>query len=69
MVVIVAHRYGWVPDEQQGAEGKSITWLECDEAHRCAKELLIFLVDQKHPWPEDPWSAIPTARAESRKKP
>jgi hypothetical protein len=28
LVVLVAHRYGWRPE----ANGKSITWLECEEA-------------------------------------
>src|SRR5476649_955505 len=42
LVVIVAHRYGWVPD----ATGqKSITRLECEEAVSQGKEVLAFLVD------------------------
>lgn len=28
LVVIVAHRYGWVPPDQPGDQRKSITWLE-----------------------------------------
>jgi len=32
-LVIVAHRYGWVPeDEKHNPEGRSITWLECEQA-------------------------------------
>ncbi|MBZ5622073.1 MAG: SUMF1/EgtB/PvdO family nonheme iron enzyme [Acidobacteriia bacterium] len=48
LVVIVAHRYGWVPD---AADPKSITWLECLEAHRLGKEVLAFLVDKNCEWP------------------
>src|SRR4051812_1262205 len=29
VVVIVAHRYGWVPSDQPEGDSKSITWLEC----------------------------------------
>jgi len=53
LVVIVAHRYGWVPDGQPGPEHKSITWLECEEAVRSGQEVLAFLVDEKHDWPEE----------------
>lgn len=45
LVVIVAHRYGWVP----GPGEESITWLECKRA----KTLIAFLVDEKHPWPAE----------------
>jgi formylglycine-generating enzyme required for sulfatase activity len=34
VVVIIAHRYGWVPPGQPGANAMSITWLECEEALR-----------------------------------
>jgi len=49
VVVIVAHRHGWVP----GPGPKSITRLECEEAVRLGKEVLAFLVDPASPWPED----------------
>jgi hypothetical protein len=30
LVVIVAHRYGWIPEKQpEPDKKKSITWLEC----------------------------------------
>ena len=32
VVVITAHRYGWVPEEQPDDDDKSITWLECEHA-------------------------------------
>ena len=51
VVAIVAHRYGWVPDEDT-ADEKSITWLECEHAANDSKEILAFLVDEKHDdWP------------------
>jgi hypothetical protein len=53
LVVIVAHRYGWVPPDQPGGNYRSITWLECLEAEREGKEILAFVVDEKQPWPED----------------
>jgi hypothetical protein len=53
LVVIVAHRYGWVPENQPGGERKSITWLECEEAARLGKEVLAFLVDETAPWPDE----------------
>ena len=31
LIVIVAHRYGWVPPRQGKARHKSITWLECEQ--------------------------------------
>ncbi|MEN8259435.1 MAG: DUF4062 domain-containing protein, partial [Pseudomonadota bacterium] len=53
LVVIVAHRYGWVPSDQAGEKFKSITWLECEQAANDGKEVLAFLVDDKHPWPQE----------------
>lgn len=51
VVVIVAHRYGWVPQDQPGAETKSITWLECEKAAQDGKDVLAFVVDEKCEWP------------------
>jgi hypothetical protein len=46
LVVIVAHRYGWVPPDQPGKEGKSITWLECEQAAvNDRHEVLAFILD------------------------
>ena len=53
LVVIVAHRYGWVPPGQPVNQFKSITWLECEEAVRQGKEVLVFLVDPSCDWPLD----------------
>jgi tetratricopeptide (TPR) repeat protein len=56
LVVIVAHRYGWVPSaEQGGRDGKSITWIEVEAALRRESRpvpVFAFVVDNAHPWTE-----------------
>lgn len=52
LIVIVAHRYGWVPDVQAGTDRKSITWLECIAAKEAGKDVLAFLVDESFEWPD-----------------
>jgi formylglycine-generating enzyme required for sulfatase activity len=49
LVAIVAHRYGWVPEDQPGGGTKSITWLECERA----KEVIACVVDENHTWPKE----------------
>ncbi|MCU0875173.1 MAG: DUF4062 domain-containing protein [Pirellulaceae bacterium] len=39
LVVVVAHRYGWVPPDQGADPPKSITWLECEQAASEGKEV------------------------------
>ncbi len=52
LVVLVAHRYGWVPSEEQRGDGeRSITWLEVDEARRAGLQVLPFVVDEDSVWP------------------
>jgi len=51
VVVIVAHRYGWVPPNQPPGEHKSITWLECEQAEQDHKLVLPFLIDPTADWP------------------
>src|ERR1017187_4116176 len=54
VVVLVAHRYGWVPDATENPGGKSVTWLECEHAWNVSgKEVLAFLVDPDHKWPPE----------------
>ena len=53
LVVIVAHRYGWIPPDQPGRHRKSITWLECEEAVKSGEEVLAFLLDDSVAWPEE----------------
>jgi formylglycine-generating enzyme required for sulfatase activity len=54
VVVIVAHRYGWVPDDPKNPDKKSITWLECEHAWQVpGKEVLAFVVDPDYKWPID----------------
>ena len=51
VVVMVAHRYGWVPSVDQGGDGKkSITWYEVEIALEAGIPVLAYLVDSKHPW-------------------
>lgn len=51
LVVMVAHRYGWVPTEGEGGDGsKSITWLEVEAAIEAGIPVLAYLVDPAHPW-------------------
>ncbi|MBI3273169.1 MAG: SUMF1/EgtB/PvdO family nonheme iron enzyme [Planctomycetes bacterium] len=54
LVVLVAHRYGWVPTEQEGGNGEhSIVWLEVEQASAGAPPLdvLPFLVEDGADWP------------------
>ena len=51
LVVIVAHRYGWVPPDQPGKKGYSITRLECLQALKANKPVFAFVIDEDHPWP------------------
>ncbi len=53
VVVLVAHRYGWIPPIQTGNEYKSITWLECEQATKDGKEVLAFLLADGFDWPEE----------------
>jgi len=53
VVVIVAHRYGWVPPDQAAGDYKSITRLECEWAAGAGKEVIAFLIDEQAPWPAD----------------
>jgi Domain of unknown function (DUF4062) len=53
LVVVVAHRYGFVPTADQGGrDGKSITWLEVEAARGAQRPVFAFIVDEKYPWPE-----------------
>jgi hypothetical protein len=47
LVVIVAHRYGWVPPGQD----KSITWLEVQRARERDVPVLPFLLAENADWP------------------
>ncbi len=54
VIAIVAHRYGWVPDDTGQPDAKSITWLECQHAWNVTrKEVLAFIVDPSANWPAD----------------
>ena len=54
LIVLIAHRYGWVPSTEQGGDGrKSITWLEYDHARAKGLEVIPFIVEENAPWPAD----------------
>ena len=55
VVVLVAHRYGWVPHVSENPDAKSITWLECEHASQGnkKKEVLAFLIDPNYAWPAE----------------
>src|SRR3974377_2425841 len=53
VVALVAHRYGWVPPDEPGAEAKSITWLEGEHAAHRGRDLLVFVVDKDVKWPAE----------------
>lgn len=69
VVVIVAHRYGWVPDDPSNPNAKSITWLECEHAWNVTqREVLAFVVDPDFDdWPLDSYESYRLIR--ERKKP
>jgi hypothetical protein len=46
LVVIVAERDGWVPEDQPSGGRKSITWLECEQAAGKGIEVLAFVLDE-----------------------
>jgi hypothetical protein len=51
IVVIVAHRYGWVPSTAEDGDGeKSVTWHEVDAARAVGRPVFAFLVDPAYPW-------------------
>ena len=52
LVVLVAHRYGWVPSREEGGDGeRSVVWLEVEEARAHGIPVLPLLVDESAPWP------------------
>ena len=51
LIVIVGHRYGWVPGVSEGGDGmKSITWWEVTWALAAKKPVYAFLVDPAATW-------------------
>lgn len=50
LIVLVGHRYGWIPPKPEGDDEKSITWWEVYWALEAGKPVYAFLVDPKAPW-------------------
>jgi hypothetical protein len=52
LVVLTAHRYGWVPTVEEGGDGRtSITWLEVKWARAAGKVVLPYVVKDDATWP------------------
>ena len=52
LVVLVAHRYGWVPSKDQDGDGTtSVTWLEVKTARDSGRQVLPYLIDPDASWP------------------
>jgi hypothetical protein len=66
LIVIVAQRYGWVPEDQKSGEYKSITWLEVEEAVRNSKEVLAFVLGDNAEWPKESSESYRLALAAER---
>ncbi|HEX6911705.1 MAG TPA: DUF4062 domain-containing protein, partial [Longimicrobium sp.] len=51
LVVLLAHRYGYVPPPELGGDGRRcITWLEVEAARQAGKPVFAFLLDLEAPW-------------------
>ena len=50
-VGIIAHRYGYIPNDPDNPEGLSITELEYEQAQRSRIRCLMFVVNREAPWP------------------
>lgn len=51
LIVIVGHRYGWIPSRQEEGDGvKSITWWEVEWAMGSKKPVFAFLADPAAAW-------------------
>src|SRR5262245_10258806 len=51
LIVVVGHRFGWIPTKAQGGDGKrSITWWEVQWALDAKKPVYAFLIDPAAVW-------------------
>lgn len=51
LIVVVGHRYGWIPSKADGGDGKrSITWWEVQWALDAKKPVYAFMIDPKVAW-------------------
>ena len=57
-VLILAHRYGFVPREDN-PQKRSITHLEYEHAVANKKPMLAFVISEDHPWPPKMTDAVP----------
>ena len=65
LVLIVAGRYGWIPDREQGGDGeKSITRLEFEAAREMGKPVFAFLSDDVAGQPQKEAEILYTTRGQ-----
>jgi hypothetical protein len=51
LIVVVGHRYGWLPSREAGGDGRrSITWWEVQWALDGKKPVFAFVLDPQAPW-------------------
>lgn len=65
LVVLVAHRYGWIPTVELGGDGKtSITQMEYQWAREFGKPVVPYLIKPSVIWPDEliEWRKNPAAR-------
>jgi tetratricopeptide (TPR) repeat protein len=68
LVVLVAWQYGWVPQPEDGGDGKkSITWIEVEAALDAGKPVFSFIIDPSFPW-DKPKEQDRLQRAESQEE-
>ena len=54
LIVVVAHRYGWIPSAAQGGDDRqSITQIEVEEARRNGIPVFPFMLDSEAAWPNE----------------
>lgn len=53
LVLLVAHRYGWIPPSQKGGDDRtSITWMEYQWARDMKIPIVPFVAESEDGWPE-----------------
>jgi hypothetical protein len=70
VILLVAHRYGYVPSVELGGDGeRSITWLEVLAAKKAGKPVYAFLIDPKAAWDQPKeWDRLSTEPQEKHPK-
>jgi hypothetical protein len=54
LVAIIAHRYGRIPSPEEGGDGRrSWVWIEVEEAEKNGIPVLVFMLEERVPWPAE----------------